>query len=201
MPYSSPFFDNNVKDFIKNHRFMNYLDVGAGAGKYGAMIREVYPQAKIVAIEPDKEYIRKFKLSKIYDEIISKKAEEYFFTLPDFKTEVCIIGDCIEHLKKSDGIDLINYLVYRTHYIILIFPSAFIQYSYEGHALEAHISVWNKSDFAIYKHKFFKKPPMNMVIIQGYLSDPHAITLKESKSLTRLFAKLFNKEVNNDRYV
>ena len=48
---------------------------------------------------------------------------------PDYVTDVVIIGDCIEHLRKSIGLDLINYFVYRCKYIIIIFPSKYIQYS------------------------------------------------------------------------
>ena len=50
--------------------------------------------------------------------------------------DLVIIGDCIEHMRKSDGVDLLNFLMYRSGYICVIYPEAYIQDDWDGHAAE-----------------------------------------------------------------
>ncbi|NCP67928.1 class I SAM-dependent methyltransferase [Candidatus Peregrinibacteria bacterium] len=176
MPFSDPdiTFDAQLEKIIRFNNYAKYLDIGAGAGKYGLLIRNVFPEAFIEGIEADSEYIKQFSLQNIYNQIYNARVEYFFDDKPDYITEMVIIGDCLEHLKKSDGIDLINYLVYRCKCIAIIFPSKYVQYSWKGHFLEAHRSVWTKSDFIHFNYKYKKKKFMNLVIIQGYLADAQA---------------------------
>ena len=169
MPYSDPTFDIEIGKFIKRNKFNNYLDVGVGSGKYSGIIRKNISNAKIIGVEVDTSYIKKFDLNEKYSKIHNQSIEEFIEENPDFFVEIAIIGDCIEHLKKSDGIDLLHYLVYRVKYIVIVFPTQYIQYSWNGHSKEAHRSIWDKSDFVQFKHKFKKKGIMNLVIIKGFL--------------------------------
>lgn len=171
MPYSDPIFDKQIEKFIAKHKFKKCLDVGAGAGKYGKIIKKVSPASYIVAIEAAASYIKEFNLGSIYSKVYHTKVETFFDDKPNFTTDLVIIGDCLEHLKKSDGENLINYLVYRSRYILIIFPTKYIQYSWKGHSLEAHRSVWSQHDFVNFKHKYFSKKYMNLVIIKGYVGD------------------------------
>ena len=179
MPYSDSRFDKTVEKFVKTHKFKDYFDVGAGAGKYGGMIRNIYPEANIIGIEADKSYINNFKLKNIYSNIRHESIEHFMDQNPDFQTELAIIGDCLEHLKKSDGIDLINYLIYRTKHILIVYPTKCIQYSWQGHSTEAHRSIWSIKDFSNLKAQIFKKDFMNLVILKGYIGDPEAITVND----------------------
>jgi len=175
MPFSDSVFNLEVASLIKNNNFHNYLDIGAGKGKYGRMVRGIKKDVKITAIEPDESYIKRFKLKSLYDKVINKTAEEFIEGNPDYLTEMVIIGDCLEHLKKSDGLDLIHFFVYRSKMIVVIFPSKYIQLSWQGHKLEAHRSVWSKEDFEQFDNQYLKKGHTNMVIIRGYLADPEAL--------------------------
>ena len=76
-----------------------------------------------------------------------------------------------EHLKKSEGVDLLNFLVYRTRWIIIEFPYHYLQNSVDGYYSEAHMSVWDKSDFRLFESKFYKKKSQRLVIIKGYLEN------------------------------
>jgi len=69
MPYSNPVFDQIVKNFIKRHKFTNYLDIGIGSGKYGKIIKNIFPKAKVFGVEVDKSY-----------NLISKKYMMVFIT-------------------------------------------------------------------------------------------------------------------------
>lgn len=179
MPYSDARFDKTVEKFIKQHKFENYLDVGSGAGKYGKMIRNIYPDANIIGVESDKSYIKEFSLRDIYSKVHHESIEHFVDHNPNFQTELTIIGDCLEHLKKSDGIDLINFLMYRTKYILIIYPTQCIQYSWQGHSSEAHRSVWSNKDLTEFKPQFFQKDFMNLIIIQGYIGDPKTIVIDD----------------------
>lgn len=175
MPYSDPKFDEQVKEFIKKNKFSKYLDIGPGAGKYGKMVKELAPSADIAAVEVDSTYIEEYGLGSIYDDIFHMKIEDFVDSQPDYVTDLVIIGDCIEHLKKSSGIDLINYLVYRSRYILTIFPHKYIQYSWQGHSSEAHRSVWSEKDFVDFEIEYYKKDFMRLAIIKGYIGDDEAI--------------------------
>lgn len=169
MPFSMPSFDDKIKKIVSGKKYKNFLDIGAGAGKYGKMIRHNVSDARMTAVEVDKSYIKQYKLKNLYDEVLNIDIDSFIDNNPSFVCDVAIIGDCIEHLRKSTGIDLINYLVYRTQKIVIVFPIAMIQYDWQGHASEAHRSIWDKHDFAGFKFKFERKGAMCLVVIDGYI--------------------------------
>lgn len=173
MPYSSPLFDDAIKEIVMLIKPTTVLDVGAGAGKYGGLIKEVLPKAITTAIEIEADYISRFSLNGIYDQvwnmnvmdIISPKNYEQNFDL-------VMIGDIIEHLRKSDGLDLINYLVYRSKWILIEFPHHYLQNSVEGYSSEAHISVWGEGDFNVFETtSLYKKDGQRFIVLKGYLED------------------------------
>lgn len=177
MPYSDDQFDTKLKSIIKKSKYSKYFDIGIGAGKIGKIIREIKGQSVYLSgVEIEGEYIDKFSLNTIYDDIYNGDAIDYVDSKPSFSTECVFIGDCIEHIRKSDGIDLINYLVYRSKEIIILFPNKYIQYDWMGHTSEAHRSVWSKTDFDGFEYTYETRDYMNLVRIKGYIDDPCAIT-------------------------
>lgn len=181
MPHSDNYFNSQIEQILKKFNYHQYLDVGPGYGKYGRMIREFKPDANLMAIEADWTYILRFKLWRVYNQIHFAKVEN-FFSQPkrfDFQTEMVIIGDCLEHLKKSDGLDVINFLIYRCKHMIVVYPQKYIQFDLKRHTSEAHRSVWTKDDFKPFTHKHFRHGLMNLVVLQGYLSDKKAIIVRD----------------------
>lgn len=177
MPYSATLLDKKVQNFIKKKKYQTYLDVGCGAGKYAQLIREVIKKPFIEAIESERGYVKQFNLHKLYNRVYVESVVNFFDDKPDYVTNIVIIGDCLEHLKKSEGLDLINFLIYRCSYIIIVFTMKHIEFSWKGHASEAHKSVWTKEDFSQYDYQYFKKGFMNMIILKGYLEDEKATRL------------------------
>ena len=169
MPYSYNNFDNHIENFIKKNRFNKYLDIGAGAGKYGKLIKQINENFHIEAIEINKEYISKFELDKYYNKIYNIDASKFINTNKNYSCDICIIGDCIEHLKKSEGIDLLNFLVYRCKYILVAYPVKFIQNGAHNTDHESHISVWSKHDFSSFDFKLRKIGRIELYTIKGYL--------------------------------
>ncbi len=173
MPYSSTLLDTKIENILKKIKPETVYDIGAGAGKYGLMIKEKINSVKnLIAIEIDRDYIEKFKLKEIYTEVknmsVNNLISEDFY---DTNFDTVIIGDCIEHLKKSEGIDLLNFLVYRSKWILVQYPVKYLQNTFEGKHQEAHISVWGDNDFISFDiEKKLVAGQQKFVLIKGYIS-------------------------------
>lgn len=181
MPFSTPLFDEAIKKLIAKMAPASVLDIGPGAGKYGKMIgllrREGVRIDRLAALEIDARYIAQFELDRIYDEVRCGDAA----ALPDARSDevfdLVIFGDVLEHLRKSAGVDLIDFLYYRVKYLLLVIPVDYIQDAVAGHAHEAHISTWYPEDFDRYKAlhvqvDFPDHPSMCLVMINGLRTAP-----------------------------
>jgi hypothetical protein len=155
MPYSDHAFDQQIETLVERMRPTSVLDIGPGAGKYGKMVRGIRDRgvdvSLIAAIEIDESYIEQFGLREIYDVVQLGDAATLPDVGPDAQWDLVILGDVLEHLRKSRGMDLMEYLYYRTKYVILAIPIDYVQGAWEGHHAEAHISTWRAEDFARYK--------------------------------------------------
>jgi|SRR5215469_148874 hypothetical protein len=151
MPTSVSVFDNTIKAMILLCRPGIALDIGPGKGKYGKMLKDIEHETGLtirkIAVEIDKDrIIDRFDLHSIYDEIINNDAASIVKLFPSLTGDIAIAGDVIEHLTKSEGIDLIEYLQYRFKQVFLVIPSDCISYTYEDYEHESHISIWRPSD-------------------------------------------------------
>ena len=141
MPHSEKTHDDTIRRFLQDHfKFKRFVDIGPGAGKYGRMIRLTIPKARIVAVEAHYYYAQKFQLSKLYDELFIARAEDYFFdpARADFEADVVFMGDVLEHIRKSAGLDLVHYFAYRAKYQIIVYPRRRRQFSACQVGLPAH---------------------------------------------------------------
>ena len=178
MPYSSDAFDHWIGSMLDLLKPTKILDIGPGAGKNVRIVREAEGrsgfEAHVTGIEIDESYVKKFKLRKIYDEVIVADAIT-LIEQPGIRFDLVMIGDCIEHMRKSAGIDLLNFLIYRCGYICIVYPDSFIQDDWEGHAAEAHISTWSPTDFSGWDFIHHSWSAMHMYMIKGY--QPSRITI------------------------
>ena len=62
MPYSSSIFDKSIEEIIRLLKPESFLDLGAGAGKYGELVKKINSSIKLTAVEIEKDYIKNFKL-------------------------------------------------------------------------------------------------------------------------------------------
>lgn len=176
MPGSSQLLDDHIRNVIRRAEGTRFLDLGCGAGKYGWFTKEIRPEATIEGYEIDASYVDRFGLSQWYDTVHVASCMDVLDRVDD-TWDLVTIGDCIEHLRKSDGIDLINFLVYRCKYLLVCWPDQFLQGAVDGHRHEAHISVWTPSDFAPFAHGHRTRPPMHLVLVDGY--QPHGRRAEE----------------------
>lgn len=171
MPYSKDTFDDKVRELIRTQKPNQVLDIGAGSGKYGRMILELGSPAWTTAVEPDEAYISRFQLKLAYNRIYPSTGQ--LFTNPRERWDLVIMGDVIEHMRKSEGVDLLNFLVYRSKYILVIYPWKYIQddwFDESGicHPQEAHISTWSDLDFVGWEFDYDFKDGMCWFLIKGY---------------------------------
>jgi 16S rRNA A1518/A1519 N6-dimethyltransferase RsmA/KsgA/DIM1 with predicted DNA glycosylase/AP lyase activity len=115
MPTSVKVFDSYVDKLVGILRPTTVLDIGPGEGKYSHIVRNRAKtdgfQVKLTAIEIDNDYVGQFNLKDLYDTVIVDDAINIIKN-PRIRFSLVIIGDCIEHMKKSAGIDLLNFLIY-----------------------------------------------------------------------------------------
>lgn len=153
MPYSDEVFDAVMKAMIAKVDPDKVLDIGPGAGKYGFMLRAIEsdrgrPIHKICVEIDAKHVIERFALDRIYDEIIHMDAAKLVKQRPTLVGDLAIAGDVIEHMTKSEGSDLVEYLQYRFRHIFLVIPVDWQVLDWEDHEHEAHIAIWRKEDFS-----------------------------------------------------
>jgi len=189
MPYSSFIFDDVIAEIIKLIRPKTFLDLGAGAGKYGGMVKEINPFIETIAVEVEKDYLEKFNLRSIYHEIwnvpvINLIRPEYL----DLRFDIVMAGDILEHLKKSEGIDLLNFLIYRSRWIIVEFPHRYLQNAVDSYNSEAHISVWTDNDFLSFERtRMYAKDTQRLIILRGYLEN--AISVENVEFMIKKYEK------------
>jgi phospholipid N-methyltransferase len=165
MPHSSHWFDPEMTEIIRSINPVSLLDIGAGAGKYGQIVRQVAPRCHTIAVEMDTEWVESFGLRSLYNEVFNEPADKFVYEHLDSTFEITIFGDVLEHMKKSQGVDLLHALSYNSKHIFVLFPYDFRQGAWRGHESERHISRWTENDFTSFQHKFYRKENIGMVHI------------------------------------
>jgi len=169
MPDSFGVFDDVVAEIARRIKPKVLLDIGAGAGKYGKILREVSRDTRRIGVEIEPLYISQFGLNAIYDEVWDQDAAALMRAHLNSAFDLVIIGDCIEHLPKSVGIDLLNFLTYRCGYTVILSPEFVVQGTAGGIDSEAHISVWSDEDFRWHDQWAFDNCcTMNLFLLRGY---------------------------------
>ena len=150
MPTSHDLFDHVVQNMLIKAQPSDVLDIGPGAGKYGKILREIELLEKRsiekVCIEADQKVIERFELPEIYEKVIHYNAAKLISEMPTLSGDIAILGDVIEHLPKSVGADLIEYLQYRFRHIFLVIPIDWVSFEFEDYDHESHVSIWRLDD-------------------------------------------------------
>jgi hypothetical protein len=169
------------------------LDVGVGFGKYGVLCREYldlwdgreeYSQflRRIDGVEVFADYItplHKYVYDKVYTQDILLAADNL-----DFRYDLVLLIDVLEHLKKSDGELLLRKMSIRHRGVLISTPKKVSsQKNAFNNSYETHRSQWTKGDIAYLgkqedvdnlKRRLFlnrtKKIPLMRSIIRIYLT-------------------------------
>jgi len=178
MPGSFVVFDSLARQLVEWISPQTALDFGAGAGKFGRLLRSAAPGCRTTAVEPEASYVERFGLPSLYDEVHVQTAAQWQAGSLDARYDLAILGDCIEHMPKSVGLDLLNALAYRAAYTLVLAPEFLVQGSVDGVDHEAHVSVWSERDLAWHDLWAFDNcRAMSIFLLRGYL--PSRVPLSE----------------------
>lgn len=130
-------------DRILSGPHQRVLDVGAGDGKWGKLLKGLVPH--LLALEVWPGYIKKYHLNDIYDVVIHGDLVK-FDRFSEF--DVIILGDVLEHLKRTDAIAVIDRLRQSGTRVFLTIPiSKCVQDgTVYGNPYETHLDQWSHEE-------------------------------------------------------
>lgn len=135
MPYSYDYFK---KEFYE-HLFDNFkvniniLDVGAGSGSYGRLLKQDFNN--IDCLEVWQPYRKEFNLDSIYRSVFIGDIREFNYFLHDY----LILGDILEHLSVNDATSLLTEITTNNVYCMVAVPYMMPQGSVGGNEFETHL--------------------------------------------------------------
>lgn len=134
MPYSYSLFKNEIRNHIVDNfpTETKILDVGAGSGTYGRMLRPHYNIVDAVEIFPN--YIQMFNLHEIYGNIHIADILEFDYSNYDY----VIMGDILEHIPTEKAQDLLNRMHNTGKKVLIAVPYQYEQGEEFGNIHETH---------------------------------------------------------------
>lgn len=120
------------------------LDLGAGSGTYGKMLRPYLPSAYMTAVEIHAAYVSEYKLWRVYDSVIIGDIRSCDLPVAD----VVILGDVLEHMTLSDALPLWNRArELASKALFLSIPIVeWPQGALNGNEYERHLRTWSHND-------------------------------------------------------
>jgi SAM-dependent methyltransferase len=166
---SFPIFDGVVEQLLGWMAPSRALDIGAGAGKFGRMLERAVPACERCAIEVDASIVERFALPSVYQQVETLDATRWWREDPESTFDLILLGDCLQHLAKSDGLDMLNALVYRCAWLVVLVPEFIIQGAVDGADSSVHRSVWSERD--MHWHDLWawdNSRAITMFVMRGY---------------------------------
>jgi SAM-dependent methyltransferase len=177
MPSSVSYFDHIFSSHINSFKPKKVLDIGCGYGKYGRIIKGLFPTCEIHAVEPEKSYIDRFPkndgkgIESVYGKVFNK--DIISFIKDDMngqeKYDVVICGDVLEHMFLSEALDVVNFFSYRCAWLVAQFPTHFPQYAVDGIKWEMHKSNLDLNHFFQYNIQYYIKQKDHYNIYHHYI--------------------------------
>ncbi len=156
MPYSYPFFKNEVKNHICNEfsKDTKILDVGAGSGVWSDLLFSTYKN--LDALEIFEPYIHEFKLRDRYRNVFTGDILKFDFSFYD----LLIMGDVLEHLHYMDAYILLQKIDSLQKSCVVAVPYLYAQGAEHGNVHETHLQP------DLTPELFLKRYPM-MTLLYG----------------------------------
>lgn len=177
MPTSLDIYDHEFFEFVKKTQPTNMLDVGPGWGRIGIAVKSLMPNCVIDAVEINNSYVDQYNLKRIYNTIYINDIKSFCLSTSSMRYDIVLFNDILEHLFRSDALDVLDFMLYRTKYIVVQWPNDHLQDAWQGHESEVHRSNFTLKDFLNYNFdvlKYRKKYyleygfTMNFCILKGY---------------------------------
>ena len=179
MPTSLDTFDSDFLIFLKKAMPATSLHVGPGLGRYGYHMRDHLPSCVRDAVEVDLSYIEKYKLNSLYRTVYNEDIKNFLLKNSTMRYDLVLFNDILEHLFRSDAIDVLDFCLYRSKFVVVQWPNDLLQDNWEGHESEVHRSNFKLKDLVdhnfnvmFYKKKYFIDDQfnfsMNFCVLKGY---------------------------------
>jgi len=148
---SSHILDQYIKQQIKKIQPKTVVDFGAGKGKYGRMIRNLFKnKVNITAVEIYPPSIRFIKQQKIYDNVNKSDLINWLNKNDDYY-DLAIFGDVLEHLTNREIYHALDLSLKRFNNILIQCPEGiYHQGMVGGNKSEIHRTTIHKNFFDRY---------------------------------------------------
>jgi 2-polyprenyl-3-methyl-5-hydroxy-6-metoxy-1,4-benzoquinol methylase len=126
-----------IMDKIRNSKPKSILDVGAGSGTYADMLKtNGYNRASIDAVEVWKPYIEEFNLENKYTKVYEYDIRQF----KNFKYDLVIFGDILEHMTKEDALGVWSNVSQQAKNAVIAIPIIhYHQGAINGNPYEEHV--------------------------------------------------------------
>lgn len=135
MPYSYDYFKPEIKKHLiyNLRRNTHILDVGAGAGTYGKLLRDYFEN--IDAIEIYTQYIYDFDLVNVYKTVFNADILTFDYSSYNY----IIFGDVIEHMTHFEAFLLLQDIKDKGIKCLVAIPYLMEQGPVGGNEYEVHL--------------------------------------------------------------
>ena len=137
MPYNFGYFDTNIDAFARALAPTGkILDVGAGAGKFGWILKKSFPDG-IDGLEIFNPYIDQFNLLTAYKNIYH--GDIRLFPVGVGEYDLILMGDIVEHLSVRAAQITLARLVDTGAHVLVMVPYLYPQGECHDNEHEAHL--------------------------------------------------------------
>lgn len=137
MPGSARENDADVIAFVEDHDIASVLDIGAGKGTYGSLLK---PYVGVIdAVEVWEPYINEFNLRYVYDDILLADVRD--LVEDDFLDyDLVVFGDVLEHMSREDSLAVWSKAASMARYGLISVPIIHYPQGPEfGNPYEVHV--------------------------------------------------------------
>ena len=191
MPSSQHYHISKIMDIIIHVNPMSVLDIGTGFGKYGVLCREYLElwdgrqkyefKKRIDCVEVFEEYITPLH-KYIYNNIYNNNILDLVTDL-DYRYDLILLIDVLEHFEKKEGSDLLKTLVKNNKGVLVSTPKKpSPQKDAFGNIYETHRSRWTNNDLRSIGECYFIDDSVSLI----------CYTSKDKKSINELKKNIKN---------
>ena len=144
MPTSEHWQIPRIVEMLVRERPRSVLDVGAGYGKYGVLVREYCDPRRVDAVDANPPRY------PVYDHVYQGDVRELDRLLPPEAAayDLALFIDVIEHLEKPEAWRVLEGLMRRAQRVLIATPLGFRAQEIPGMPYETHRSGWYPWDFS-----------------------------------------------------
>lgn len=130
---------------IETDPLASCLDVGAGQGKRGRVVRDDAPECQLFGMEPAAELQKPEWYTGWFGVSIEQALRDRSHFGKPF--DLIVFGDVLEHLPLDTARSAIHWAAYNARRVIALWPVGFIQGEEAGGPLEVHMCTPSLADF------------------------------------------------------